>query len=195
VLLMGLGSDSSAWLFQLAALAPRYRVLVYDHRGAGRSDAPDGPYTTRGMAEDLLGLLDTLGVRRAHLLGLSMGGAIAQAAALAAPQRVASLQLHATWAGPHPYFQALVAAVRLARQRFDRESFYRVLSVWLFTPACFATRPELIELVVRWATDHPYSITPEAHLRQIEAVLAHDARDRLHCSAVQRSSRSATRTW
>jgi 3-oxoadipate enol-lactonase len=180
VLVMGLGSDSSAWLFQLAALAPRHRVLVFDNRGAGRSEAPDIPYTTREMAEDLLGLLESLGVERAHLLGLSMGGAIVQEAVLARPERVASLQLHATWAGPHPYFQALVAAVRLARLHFDRESFYRALSVWLFTPACFATRPEVIELVVRWATDHPYPMAPHAHRRQIEAVLLHDARDRLH---------------
>ena len=114
---MGLGGDSTAWPFQLAALAPRHRVLVFDNRGAGQSDAPDAPYTTRGMAEDLLALLDALGVERAHLLGLSLGGAIAQEAVLAAPARFASLQLHATWAGPHPYFRALVNAVRLARQR------------------------------------------------------------------------------
>jgi len=179
VLVMGLGSDSSAWRFQLAALAPRYRVLVFDNRGVGQSDAPDVPYTTRGLADDLVGLLDGLGVERAHLLGLSMGGAIAQEAVLATPERFASLQLHATWAGPHPYFQALVAAVRTARLHFDRESFYRALSVWLFTPACFATRPDLVELVVRWGTDHPFPAPVQSYLHQTEAVLAHDARSRL----------------
>ena len=135
VLVMGLGGDSTAWPFQLAAFVARHRVLVFDNRGAGQSDAPDVAYTTRGMAEDLLGLLDGLGVGRAHLLGLSLGGAIAQEAVLAAPERFASLQLHATWAGPHPYFEALVHAVRMARREFDLEGFYRALSVWLFTPA------------------------------------------------------------
>ena len=101
------------------------------------------------MAEDLLALLDALGVERAHLLGLSLGGAIAQEAVLAAPARFASLQLHATWAGPHPYFHALVGAVRAARLQLDREGFYRALSVWLFTPACFASQPELVEMVVQ----------------------------------------------
>ncbi len=62
VLAMGLRGDSTAWPFQLAALTPRHRVLVFDNRGAGRSDAPDLAYTTRGMAEDLLALLDALGV-------------------------------------------------------------------------------------------------------------------------------------
>src|SRR5215471_6850153 len=133
VLVMGLGGDSTAWPLQLAALAPRHRVLVFDNRGAGQSDAPDVPYTTQGMAEDLLALLESLGVERAHLVGLSLGGAIAQEAVLAAPARFASLQLHSTWAGPHPYFHALVAAVRSVRLKLDRESFYRALSVWLFT--------------------------------------------------------------
>src|SRR5262249_15509679 len=103
VLVMGLGGDVTAWGLQLAAFAPRHRCLVFDTRGAGRSDAPDAPYSTAEMATDLWGLCDALAVTRAHLLGVSMGGAIVQAAALAAPERVASLQLHCTWAGPDPY--------------------------------------------------------------------------------------------
>ncbi len=180
VLAMGLGGDSTAWPFQLAALTPRHRVLVFDNRGAGRSDAPDVAYTTRGMAEDLLALLDALGVERAHLLGLSLGGAIAQEAVLAAPGRFASLQLHATWVGPHPYFQALVGTVRMARLQLGREGFYRALSVWLFTPACFLNQPELVETIVQQATHHPHPTALHAYLRQTEAVLGHDARDRVH---------------
>lgn len=180
VLVMGLGGDCTAWPFQLAALAPRHRVLVFDNRGAGRSDAPDVPYTTPGMAADLLALLDALDVERAHLVGLSLGGAIAQEAALAAPGRFASLQLHATWGGPHPYFKALVAAVRLARIGLEPEGFYRALSVWLFAPTSFVNQPELIELVVQRAVHHPYPVALHAYLRQTDAVLAHDTRDRLH---------------
>jgi 3-oxoadipate enol-lactonase len=180
VLVMGLGGDSTAWPFQLAAFAPRYRVLAFDNRGAGQSDAPDVVYTTRSMAQDLLGLLDGLGVERAHLLGLSLGGAIAQEAALAAPSRFASLQLHATWAGPHPYFQALVHAVRTARLQLDREGFYRALSVWLFTPMCFARQPDLIETVIQGAIHHPHPMPTHAYLRQTGAALAHDVGDRVH---------------
>jgi pimeloyl-ACP methyl ester carboxylesterase len=180
VLVMGLGGDSTAWPLQLAALAPHHRVLVFDNRGAGQSDAPDVAYTTRGMAQDLLALLDALDVERAHLLGLSLGGAIAQEAAVAAPSRFASLQLHSTWAGPHPYFHALVNAVRAVRLQLDRESFYRALSVWLFTPRCFVTQPELIETVVLAATHHQHPVAAHAYLRQTDAALGHDARERLH---------------
>src|SRR5262245_17429611 len=180
VLVMGLGGDSTAWPFQLAALTPRHRVLVFDNRGAGRSEAPDVPYTTPGMAGDLLALLDALNVERAHLVGLSLGGAIAQEAALAAPARFTSLQLHATWAGPHPYFQALVTAVRAARIGLSSEGFYRCLSVWLFAPESFATQRDLIETVVHRAVHHPYPVPLHAYLRQTDAVLAHDTRGRLH---------------
>ena len=180
VLVMGLGGDSTAWPFQLAALAPRHRVLVFDNRGAGQSDAPDVPYTSRSMAEDLLALLDGLGVERAHLVGLSLGGTIAQEAALAAPARVASLQLHATWAGPHPYLEALVGAVRSVRRHLEPEAFYRALSVWLFTPDCFVHRPQLIEMVVQRAAHHTHPMALHAYLRQTQAALEHDARERLH---------------
>jgi pimeloyl-ACP methyl ester carboxylesterase len=180
VLVMGLGGDTTAWPLQLAGLAPHHRVLVFDNRGAGRSDAPDAPYTSRSMADDLLALLDVLGVERVHLLGLSLGGTIAQETALAAPARVASLQLHATWAGPHPYLEALVGAVRTVRRQLDPESFYRALSVWLFTPECFVRQPELVEMVVQRAAHNPHPMPLHAYLRQTQAALGHDARERLH---------------
>src|SRR5262245_5466306 len=166
---MGLGGDCTAWPFQLAALTPRHRVLVFDNRGAGRSEAPDVPYTTAGMAADVLALLDALDVERAHLVGLSLGGAIAQEAALAAPARFTSLQLHCTWAGPHPYFDALVTAVRFARIGLDSEGFYRALSVWLFAPDSFATQPDLIEMVIQRAIRHQYPVPLHGYLRQIDA--------------------------
>ena len=153
---------------------------MFDNRGAGRSDAPDAPYTSRSMADDLLALLDVLGVERVHLLGLSLGGTIAQETALAAPARVASLQLHATWAGPHPYLEALVGAVRTVRRQLDPESFYRALSVWLFTPECFVRQPELVEMVVQRAAHNPHPMPLHAYLRQTQAALGHDARERLH---------------
>src|SRR5437660_12774852 len=71
LLVMGLGGDHTAWGFQLPVLAERYRVIAFDNRGAGQTDQPDLPYTTRGMAEDTVGLLDALGSPRAHVWGVS----------------------------------------------------------------------------------------------------------------------------
>src|SRR5581483_8431240 len=115
VLVMGLGGDHLAWGFQLRPFAERYRVIAFDNRGAGRTDAPDVPYTTPLMASDTLALMDTLGIERAHVLGVSMGGMIAQEMALAAPERIHTLHLACTLARPDTYLRALLDAWRQVR--------------------------------------------------------------------------------
>lgn len=88
-----LAAHSAMWEPQLAELTRRWRVLSYDTRGHGATDAPAGRYSLEQLAEDALALLDALQVRRTHWLGLSMGGMIGQALALRAPDRLASLIL------------------------------------------------------------------------------------------------------
>ena len=91
-----LGTRLEMWDAQLPALAQRYRVLRYDSRGHGRSTAPEGPYDIDLLAEDALGLLDALGIERAHFCGLSMGGMVGQALAARHPERLRSLTLCST---------------------------------------------------------------------------------------------------
>ncbi|MDH4299445.1 MAG: alpha/beta hydrolase, partial [Dehalococcoidia bacterium] len=75
-----------------------YRVVTFDNRGAGRSDKPPGPYSTGMMADDTVKLMDLLGIEKAHIMGLSMGGMIAQELAINYPHRVMKLVLAATYA-------------------------------------------------------------------------------------------------
>ena len=93
VLIHALGLDHRLWQPQIERLANTCQVIAYDVRGHGQSDVPSGPYTLSDFAEDLEGLLDALGVDGAHVVGISMGGMISQAFALAQPQRVRSLVL------------------------------------------------------------------------------------------------------
>lgn len=93
VLIHGLGMDKGVWWQQWDPLTAKYRVLRYDVRGHGASDVPPGPYSLRLFADDLIALCDALGIASAHLVGVSMGGMIAQTAALVAPERVRSLVL------------------------------------------------------------------------------------------------------
>src|SRR5205823_4639131 len=102
VLIHGLAGDYSAWTAQIEALRPRYRVIAFDNRGAGKSTQVDEPVSTADLAADTLGLMDRLGIDRAHVVGRSMGGAIAQHMALMAPDRVASLALCASFARLDP---------------------------------------------------------------------------------------------
>ncbi len=96
VLLCSLGSTVDMWAPQREELAGRVRVLTMDTRGHGGSPVPDGPYTVEELADDVLETLDDLGVARAAFAGLSLGGAMGQAVALRAPDRVTSLALLCT---------------------------------------------------------------------------------------------------
>ena len=88
-----LATDLSMWDPQAAVLKSGYRVLRYDTRGHGSTDAPDGPYTLEQMAEDVRALLQALGIPKTHFMGLSMGGMIAQVFALKFPSLLRSLVL------------------------------------------------------------------------------------------------------
>ena len=179
VLIMGFGGDTTAWAFQLPDFSARHRVIAFDNRGVGQSDAPDHPYSTPGMAADALGLMDALGVDSAHVIGVSMGGMIGQELALARPERVRSLHLACTFGRPDAYMLALNAAWREMRIGLGREATLRTLGLWLFSPTTYGERPEFIEALLQNSLANPYPQTLVGFLRQGEAVAAHDALDRL----------------
>ncbi len=99
LLIMGLGANATGWYAQAPALSEQYRVIAFDNRGAGRSDKPNEPYSMPQLAEDAIGVLDTLGIGSAHVFGMSLGGMIAQELALRNPERVRTLILGATMCG------------------------------------------------------------------------------------------------
>src|SRR5215469_332193 len=99
VMVRGLGSNLTAWYEQTPEFARHFRVLIFDNRGAGRTDKPDAPYAIQQMASDTAGLLDALKIDRVALLGISMGGMIAQEFALAHQDRLSCLVLACTHFG------------------------------------------------------------------------------------------------
>jgi pimeloyl-ACP methyl ester carboxylesterase len=99
LLIQGLGYGRWSWAPVVPTLAERYRVLWFDNRGSGDSDKPEGPYTARLMAADALQVLDEAGIERAHVLGASLGGMIAQELAAGTPERVDRLVLCCTTPG------------------------------------------------------------------------------------------------
>jgi 3-oxoadipate enol-lactonase len=97
ILIIGLGSDQSNWRPQTGSFKKHYRTITFDNRGAGKSDRPPGPYTIKMMTEDTIGLMDHLNIEKAHILGVSMGGMIAQELAINNPERVNKLVLGCTF--------------------------------------------------------------------------------------------------
>jgi len=107
LLVMGLGGSLDFWEFQTPVLARHHRVCVYDNRGIGHSDKPAGPYDVRTLADDAVAILDACGFDRAHVVGLSMGGMIAQDLAIRHSDRVGALVLAAIYARPDEDAQKL----------------------------------------------------------------------------------------
>ena len=96
IMILGLGQDTATWEFQVSDFSEHFRLILLDNRDSGKSSSSPETYTTETMAQDILGLMDHLGMAREHLLGTSMGGMIAQQVALMAPERVISLVLVST---------------------------------------------------------------------------------------------------
>jgi len=96
LLIQGLGMNKNGWMLQRLAMATKFRTIAMDNRAAGRSSIPDRPFTLEDMADDAAAVLDAHGVRDAHIVGASMGGAIAQILGVKHPERVRSLTLACT---------------------------------------------------------------------------------------------------
>lgn len=135
-----IGTTLEMWDAQAQALAGRYRVLRYDARGHGRSPVLDRPVSVAGLADDLAGLLDALGVAAAHVVGLSLGGMTAQLLAARRPDRVESLTLMATSAYLPGNWDERAATVRAQGMGAIADA---VIARW-FTPGFAAAQPEAV---------------------------------------------------
>jgi 3-oxoadipate enol-lactonase len=146
VLGSALGTTGAMWQPQMPALTPHFRVFRYDHRGHGKSPAPEGPYSIADMGRDLLALLDRLQLRRVHLGGLSLGGMVGMWVAAHAPSRVDRLALLCTSAllGPPSRWSERADAVRAGGMAAVADG---VVARW-FSPAFAATHAA----VVGWAS-------------------------------------------
>lgn len=179
VLIMGLGGDLQAWAQQVPVLSRHFRVITFDNRGAGRTSAPDRPYSIATMADDVADLLDQLNVPKAHILGFSMGGYIAQEFALKYPGRVDRLILLATAPAIDGYGRNVVKGwMDVRRSNMSREQVVRLSSTWLYS-AELMNDPDRFERSVTNSLNNPYAQQDHAFIRQAQAVLAFDARDRL----------------
>lgn len=179
VLIRGLGSNADHWYAQVPDLAAHFRVIVFDNRGIGRSGDPGGDLTIHAMADDTVGLMDALQIPQAHVLGVSMGGMIAQAIALGHPQRVKGLVLVVTHCGGAQQVRPTEEIARLVGDMVtvgSPESRIKAL------PAFFdaATLRNLPACVQTYATvSMKYPADEKILSRQFAAIQGFDLYDRL----------------
>jgi pimeloyl-ACP methyl ester carboxylesterase len=151
VLIQGLGFDRSGWAPVISPLRRRFRLVLIDNRGSGRSTTPDRKFTVADMAADVAAVLDGSRIARAHVLGASLGGMVAQELAIGHPQRVDRLVLACTTPGwpygypmPRASVQQMTAAASLPVEAAQRSLVENALS-----PDTLKTHPELVERIVR----------------------------------------------
>ncbi len=128
----GLGGFASFWQDQVAAFSKRFEVVTYDHRGFGQSDPSRIGYVVESLAEDVIALMNALGIERAHLVGHSTGGAMAQVLAVEHPHRFASVVLSATWTKADAYFRRLFSLRKEILQRLGPSVYLQESTLLLF---------------------------------------------------------------
>lgn len=141
-LVNGVLMTTASWALQTPVLARRYRVLLHDCRGQGRSSHPVEPFAMDDHADDLVALLDALGLDRVHVAGISYGGEVAQRVGVRHGGRVKSLFLSSTVSEVRPLLRARIEGWVEAVQRRDGELLYRISAADNFSEAWLAAHPE-----------------------------------------------------
>jgi pimeloyl-ACP methyl ester carboxylesterase len=166
LLIQGLGTDSRGWALQRMALGRRYRCFAPDNRGTGLSDKPPGPYSLDQMARDALAVLDAEGVDRAHVVGASMGGVIAQIVGVLHPERTRSLVLACTACHHHPW------RVELLNEWADSVRTHGALTNdalrWLVGPRLHKRFGVWLNVLARILLQ----VDPEGFAAQVEAIVS-----------------------
>ena len=180
VLIMGIGYDATLWgLHQIPVFSKEFQVVAFDNRDVGRSSQATGPYTIADMADDVVGLMDGLQIKHANMLGLSMGGMIAQEFALRHPDRLDKLILTGTGAATGRAKFDPVSIWNFVKQH-DTEglTFAAQQFLWLFSTD-FLRNHQAVDQTLAMLGSNPNPVSPEAYSRQASAYIKHDALDRL----------------
>lgn len=170
LLIQGLGMDKHGWVMQRLAFSLRYRVIALDNRGAGRSDKPHGDYDLAQMATDAVAVLDDVGVDTAHVVGASMGGAIAQILGVLHPERVRSLSLVCTACRLTPWRAELLAGWADAALRDGVGAMSSQAARWVIGPRSFRR----LVPVLGWLGPLGFGRSRQAFAGQVAAILAAD---------------------
>jgi len=142
----GVFMNTGSWVFQLPDLAKRYRVLTYDMRGQGQSEHPESDYSLELHAEDLVALMDALGLAKAHLVGTSYGGELNLLMGIRHPERCHSLTIIASVSHSDPLLVAMIERWRLAAMLGDGPKFFRLIYADTYSEGFICERPDLIPM-------------------------------------------------
>jgi len=180
LLIMGMGASCRGWLvLQVPELGHDRANLIFDNRGAGRSQDPGIDFTTADLARDTLAVIDHLGIERINVLGAFLGGMVAQELAIRHPERVHTLTLVGTFARPDSRRRMLLEHWRqMAETSMPYEQVVRSRLLWSLHDLTFEQR-DILDAMLEFYLESEAPIESKVYARQITACLKHDALDRL----------------
>ncbi len=179
LLIQGLGVDHRGWALQRGAFGRRHRCIALDNRGTGHSDVPDGPYDLGRMALDAVQVLDAEGIERAHVVGASMGGVIAQIVGVLHPERVRSLTLACTACQHHPWRRELLAEWANVVKERGMPGLMDDAMRWMIGPRLQRRFGVFVNVLARVLVQ----TDPKSFVAQVDAIL--DASDELRFALPQ----------
>ena len=174
----GLGGGGAVWTNQIPAFSDGYRTIVHDHRGCGQSTYSRIEYSVDQMADDAIRLMDKLGIEKAHVVGRSMGGAVAQHMALKAPERLQSMALAASFARLDPLGSQVIANLQQLLTWRKSWAEWAPHAVYLFVaPGFYNANADLMAKITALVSGEDRDMVSYDNLAT--ACIEHDVLDRL----------------
>ena len=179
VLVNGLADDLETWVFQIGELLDAgHRVMRFDNRGIGETSAPPGPYTSRMLADDAKALVDEIGLSGFHMMGVSMGGMIAQEYAINYGRDLKTVTFACTYAAPGPFCSRMFSMWGDMAPVNGVPFIMRDVTLWAFTVPFFEEREDELKEFESGMAD--LSMPVDAYLAQLNVIQTHDTTGRLH---------------
>jgi len=181
--IQGLGVDHRGWAGVTRPLAERFRCISFDNRDVGRSATFEGDYDVLDMLGDALGLLDALAIERCHVVGVSMGGVIAQEMAIRHPGRVGRLVLITTYTGGDPRGTAIFESQAMLRRILPREEYCRATFWSVYSHEDYRREDGFVEQMIARTAGNDRWQPQDGYERHVRAVLSANTEGRLHTIA------------
>src|ERR1700758_4429061 len=180
ILIPYLSADCACYAFQVAEYSKHFSCISLDLRGTGETDKTDAAYTTEDLADDVAAFMQSLGISRAHVSGLSLGGAIGMWLAAKYPASVASLSLHSAWPKSDAYLKSVIQSFQYTARGMGSVTEFVILALfpWCLTPELYATNPDYIQQLAAFVRSRPAQ-SVESFIQQSNAVMGHDAEAQL----------------
>ena len=179
ILICGFTNHLGMWEKLISKLSNSFDVIAFDNRGAGRTDVSPPPYTIDLLADDVIGMMDAFEIKKAHMVGFSMGTAIIQSVGLRHSERIQKGVLIAPFNRlPSTAVMQAKTTAKLFETGVDPAIAYETIFPWIFSND-FLSDPKRIEKTITDLVNNPYPQTPEGYAGQLDAVIKFDLTEKL----------------